>query len=262
MAQIGLRYPVVAELVETTNGTSYKNGMDLEEARNLEVSIETATNPLYGSDRIVEDETYFDSGTISFEATRLLKEKRAFLLGNQLVSAGIPGKPDIMEVVSSDGDVAPYVGFGIYMPIVHYGVKKYRAVWFTKVKFSEPNIQGQTKEQGAVTYQTPTLSGTVERDITGKWKREVTVDSEAEAKAWLNAIAGIGVPADKTALEAAITTAETLVSEDYTSQSWVAFANALAKAIAVVADPSVSQSLIDNALSDLEDAQLALIERL
>lgn len=261
MAQVGLRYPVAAKLVETDVTASYTDGIDLEEARNIEVSIDTAESGLWGSDREIENDIVFNGGTISFEATRLLIEKKAYLLGNSLVSAGIPGKPEIKELVSADGDIAPYVGFGVYMPVKHYGATKYRAVWLKKVKFSEPSIQGQTREEGETQYQTPTLEGTVERDATGQWKREVTVDNEADAKAWLNTIAGIGLPSDKTALNAAITAAGALDSEDYTSASWVALAVALADASAVAADPGVPQSRINAATLALTTAQSELVER-
>ncbi len=261
MAQIGLRYPVVAKLSEVDGVVSYDNGMDIEEARNLDVNITTEESSLWGSDRPVESETIFTGGTITFEATRLLPEKRAFLLGNKTVSAGIPGKPEITEIVSSENDVAPYVGFGCYMPVAHYGGRKWRAVWLTKVKFREPNIQGQTREEGATQYRTPTLEGVVERDITGKWKREITVDTEADAKAWLNAIAGIGVPADKTALNSAISDALELDPEDYTSASWVEFANALAHAQAVAAAINPTQAQVDDALDALTVAEGNLVER-
>lgn len=89
------------------------------------------------------------------------------------------------------------------------------------------------------------MEADIHRDVTGVWKRDIVVDSEVQAKAWLNELANIGEPADKTTLSAAIVAAELILSEDYTSASWVAVALANAQAVEEMTSPT--QSEVDGA---------------
>ena len=97
--------------------------------------------------------------------------------------------------------------------------------------------------------------------LQGAWKRDVVTNTESQAKAWLNELANIGEPANKTELTAAIDPAALLIAEQYTSASWVAFANALADAQTVETMESPSQSRVNDALLALTLAQAALVER-
>ena len=63
---------------------------------------------------------------------------------------------------------------------------------------------------------------------------------------------------DKTALNAEIASAQTLRQEDYTSDSWGPFAQALAEAVKVSEDSNAAQTQIDSALEALRTARNAL----
>lgn len=65
--------------------------------------------------------------------------------------------------------------------------------------------------------------------------------------------------ADKTALNAAIEEAKKLVKDDYTSESWTAFAEALAAAEKVAADETASESEVSQAVADLAKAKAELV---
>lgn len=260
MAKIGLQYPVFSPLTETDNAVSYGSGVVLGKAITVSTSISVADVKLYGDDGVAEEDKSFDSGTLSFNSTHLGQEEKALILGHTLQSAGIAGYPEIMEIVSKDGDEGPYGGFGFYGKEKINGTTKFHAYWLTKVKFKEPNDELETKGE-TTAFQTPTIEGDIYRDVLGMWKRDIVVDTETQAKAWLNELANIGEPASKTALTAAITAAELLVAEDYTSASWVDFANALADANLVEAMTGASQSRVDAATLALTTAQAALIER-
>ena len=69
------------------------------------------------------------------------------------------------------------------------------------------------------------------------------------------------IPVDKSALAAAIAEAEALVQDDYTSDSWSAFAKELADAKAVLADDDATQQAVNDAAAALESAMEALVER-
>lgn len=66
------------------------------------------------------------------------------------------------------------------------------------------------------------------------------------------------VPVDKTALQALVDTAEQCVQQDYTPESWQPFAQALAQAKLVLADPDADQAAVDAAYGALESAMNAL----
>lgn len=65
-------------------------------------------------------------------------------------------------------------------------------------------------------------------------------------------------PAEKTALENAISDAEKLKSDDYTEESWALFAETIEKAKAVLMDEKAVQEEVDAVVKELEDAKSAL----
>ena len=69
------------------------------------------------------------------------------------------------------------------------------------------------------------------------------------------------VTVDKTALETAINTYKDYKEDDYTAESWTAFAKALADAESVVAKEDATQEEVDAAKAALEDAKEALVAK-
>ncbi|MBW3093139.1 FIVAR domain-containing protein, partial [Bifidobacterium sp. 82T10] len=67
--------------------------------------------------------------------------------------------------------------------------------------------------------------------------------------------------ADKTALDAAVKTAESKKQDAYTPESWTPFAKALADAKTVQANADATQTEVDNATKTLTDAQSALTKK-
>ena len=65
------------------------------------------------------------------------------------------------------------------------------AKWLKKTQFSEPNDETDTKGE-TVTFQTPTIEGTVFQMSDGSWKEQAEFTDEAKAVEWLNKKAGIG----------------------------------------------------------------------
>ena len=185
MAKVGLKYPIFSELTETDTAVSYGSGVVVGSAISISTSINVSDVKLYGDDKVAEEDKSFDSGTLTANITHLSQENRALLLGHTLQSAGISGHPEIMEIVSKDNDEGAYGGFGFYGTEKVDGVVKYHAYWLTKVKFKEPNEELETKGE-TTAFQTPTIEADIHRDVTGIWKRDIVVDGEAQAKAWLN----------------------------------------------------------------------------
>lgn len=65
------------------------------------------------------------------------------------------------------------------------------AKWLKKTQFSEPNDETDTKGE-TVTFQTPTIEGTVFQMSDGSWKEQAEFTDETKAVEWLNKKAGIG----------------------------------------------------------------------
>ena len=188
---VGMMYPVFAPISAHTDGSmpTYGTGFVIQEARNATVNREYQNNPLYGDDRIVDDDNGMTGLTISFEPTGLSEDDRKKLLGEEESEVtGISGQ------WVSDNET-PWGGFGYIRKMRLNGVKSFEA-WITlKVKFQEQSMATNTKE-GSISWGTPTLNGSAAGlyvDETDKLRFELhkTFSSISAAKAWLNAMLNV-----------------------------------------------------------------------
>ena len=188
---VGMMYPVWAPLATHTDGSmpTYSAGSVIQEARNATVTREYANNPLYGDDRIVDDDNGLTGLTMSFESTGLSDADRKVLLGEEdYGTSGVSGQ------WVSDNET-PWGGFGYIRKMRLNGVKSFEAWWTLKIKFQEESMATATKE-GSITWNTPTLNGRaagLDVDSSGKMRFQLhkTFNSITDAKAWLNTMAGI-----------------------------------------------------------------------
>ena len=188
---VGMMYPVFAPLTTHTDGSmpTYGNGVVIQEARNATITRTYNDNPLYGDDRIVDDDNGLTSLSISFEPTGLSDSDRKLLLGEEdYGTSGVSGQ------WVSDNET-PWGGFGYIRKMLLNGVKSFEA-WITlKVKFQEQSMATNTKE-GSISWGTPTLNGNAAGlyvDETDKLRFELhkTFSSISAAKAWLNAMLNV-----------------------------------------------------------------------
>lgn len=189
MAFVGLKYVVAATLKteEKVAANTYDSGFVVGKAMKANIQINAANAFLYGDDAVAESDTGFTSGTVTIGTTKMTDDIQSKLLGHKQDTgdAGAAG-----EITGNIEDIAPYHGVGFYAPKLDDHKRKYRAIWFTKVIFADPNESLETK-QGSTNFVTPELAGTIMQDAKGDWKKEQTFDTEAEAIAYLNAKAGI-----------------------------------------------------------------------
>lgn len=172
MAKIGLKYPV------------YKGAVNegvIGKAITADISIEMSDAKLYADDALAESDRSFKSGTISLEVDELSDVILGEFLGHAIATD---------EMTAKSTDVAPYVGIGFYGVKMVAGVKKYRAIWFPKVQFSEPTDSNKTKGE-SLEFGTQTIEGTIMKDASDIWKNEKTLATEAEAVTYLKGKAGI-----------------------------------------------------------------------
>ncbi len=188
---VGMMYPVFAPLDTHTDGSmpTYGTGVVIQEARNATITRTYNDNPLYGDDRIVDDDNGLTSLSISFEPTGLSDSDRKLLLGEEdYGTSGVSGQ------WVSDNET-PWGGFGYIRKMRLNGVKSFEA-WITlKVKFQEQSMATSTKE-GSISWGTPTLNGNAAGlyvDSSDKLRFELhkTFSSISAAKAWLNAMLNV-----------------------------------------------------------------------
>ena len=188
---VGMMYPVFAPLTTHTDGSmpTYGTGSVIQEARNATVTRTYNDNPLYGDDRIVDDDNGLQALTMSFESTGLSDADRKLLLGEEdYGTSGVSGQ------WVSDNET-PWGGFGYIRKMRENGTKKFEAWWTLKIKFQEESMATATKE-GSIQWNTPTLNGRAAGlyvDSTDKQRYQLhkTFSTASDAKAWLNTQAGI-----------------------------------------------------------------------
>lgn len=190
MAMIGLKYPVVGKYSESGGTVSHTDGMVLAKAIQANMSINLFSATLYADDGLAESDKGFQDGTIDLNIDDLSQDAAKFIFGANEAAGGVTGDDTTKMLVYKGDDDVPDVGVGFYAPRKKSGVRSYRAIFFTRVKFGYPNETLDTKGE-QVTYGTPTIQGTIQLDATGEWKREITVADEAKAIAWLKTQAGI-----------------------------------------------------------------------
>ncbi len=260
MAYIGLKHPVFAPITAEPASSlpTYGAGLVVGHAIAANVTIELSESKLPADDMIVEIDNSFVSGTISTGIDDLSDEVLQAWLGNKKVTVG-----GVDVIRSAANYEAPEGGFGYYRVRKKNGVRSFRAYWYYKTKWGMPSEEAATKPDGSIEWQTPSIEGAImtAQDADNSWRDMATFATEAEAVAWLEELANIGEPADLTDLNTAITAAQVLDPEAYTSVSWVDVAVALDEAVAVTAMESPSQTRVDQAESVLTTAMASLVER-
>jgi len=191
---VGMMYPVFAKLNSHTDGSmpTYGNGVVIQEARNATITKTYNDNPLYGDDRIVDDDNGLQALTVSFEPTGLSDSDRVLLFGEKV--AAIPGHTGMTGQWEGDNET-PYGGFAYIRKMRNNGVKKFEAWLILKVKFQEESQATNTRE-GSISWGTPTLNGRaaslyVDSSDEAKFRVHYTFDTIAAAKQWINSMLNV-----------------------------------------------------------------------
>jgi phi13 family phage major tail protein len=188
MAEIGMRYPVWAELTSESNNTPvYGTGKVMGKAISANLTWEKDDSELYGDDAVAETDGSIVGYNLDLGTTQLAEDVEAAILGYKKV-----GDTDEYEITD---DPAPYGGVGYIRVLKRNGVRLYKAVWYPKIQFGKNSESSNTKQRN-ISWGTPTLNGkglAVYNDSTGKAKfRQQRVFSSLEsARSYLNSKANI-----------------------------------------------------------------------
>ena len=179
MAKIGLNNFRYAIATIASDGTiTYGGAKKPAKAISFNFTPNKSDASLYADDFLAESDTQVTGGTCTMGIDRLDDITMADLLGHS-VSNG--------EVISSTNDVAPYVGLGRVVRLMQDGQQKFRATFFAKVKFSEPNEDNNTKGE-SVSFETYQIEGAVAIPDDGVWRRSEIFNTQAEAIAYLEGL--------------------------------------------------------------------------
>jgi len=169
LATIGLDKLYYAKITEGVNGEeTYATPVQLAKAIQAGLTVDLAEAILYADDGAAYVIKDFKSGKLSLGVADIGITAAQDLTGAMLDSNGV-------LVSASENDGSPVaIGFRARRPN-----GKYRYFWLYRVKFGMPSTNLQTKGD-SITFQTPTIEGTVMRrnkpDGKGNhpWKAEVT----------------------------------------------------------------------------------------
>lgn len=178
MAKKGLEYVVFGKLQE--NGT-YKEGKRLSPAAAFNGTPAKSNAKDYGDNVLQEVDNSVTGATLSVELNNDVDEIYTYLLGHTKTE-GENG-----EISFKSTDEAPFVGVGA----VGMSENKWVVKFYTKVKFSEPNDENQTKQENT-TFTHVTLEGeAMVPEDSKEWKIRATFGTLKAAKDWLNKKVGI-----------------------------------------------------------------------
>ena len=181
MAKKGIRYAVFATRTETvSSGTvtvTYSDGKVLSPVAGYNGSMDKTNAKDYGDDHVVDTDKTVTGGTLTVELNEDNDDIYTMLLGHSKST-------DVVQY--RDSDVAPFVGTGA----IGQSGSAWKARWYTKVQFSEPNDDNSTRTEN-VTFGHISLEGEILIPDDGLWKETEVFETLAAAKTWLNGKAGI-----------------------------------------------------------------------
>ena len=217
MAIKGLTTPVFADYTFNGSKVVYQNGFVCGSAIEYGVEIETSeNNPLYGDDRIIEnDYGTFNTGRLTLNTSDLTQIDSKRLLGLKEVQVEV-GEGSVTELVTDDDAKTTPKGFGINETHQINGVDKYRAVILCKVAMSIPAEAATTKGE-SIEWQTKEIEGTVNRsdenteNYKHPWKREAWFDTRDAAMAYLRTVLNVLDTVNATS-QAGTDTGETIIT--------------------------------------------------
>lgn len=176
MAKVGLtdfRYGIATEAANgtITYGTPKKPG----KAISFTFEPTKSDASLYADDALAEHDSSVTGGTCTMGIDREDPNTYAELLGHTVTQG---------EVVSNTNDVAPYVGLGRVATLMRDGAYKYRATFFSKVAFSEPSEENNTRGE-SVEFGTYEIEGVVAVPVDGNWRKWKEFDTKEAAISYL-----------------------------------------------------------------------------
>lgn len=180
--KIGAKYPCFAPIATEPTGQlpTYSTPITvIGELVSSNLTITLATGDLYSDDALNISVSDFVSAQVAMVTDGLDDEAAGAIYGATIEEEG-------SLVTYNVGDEAPYGGLAYYCQMKSKaGGTYYKGYFFPKVQAAMGNDNSSTKS-GSVTFSTNNTNFTVMKADNGDWMQTEVLNSETEAKAWVN----------------------------------------------------------------------------
>ena len=193
MAKFDLRHIQCAKYVNTNGTIAFTDKTLVGDAMQANISLRFAEGRLYAESHLAEFIRKCTGGTISLGVKYIKTAAQKLMFGltekTRSVTPSGGSATNVTSLVTKKNTVGNYVGISFYSPSMYDGVEKFDCVFIGKSMFGEPDMTLQTAGEN-IQFNTPTTSGEFLADDSsdGQIKEVVTVDSEALAIAWCDAV--------------------------------------------------------------------------
>ena len=193
MAKYDLRYIQCARYVNTEGVISFTDKQKVGDAMTANIELRFAEGRLYAESTLAEYIRKCTGGTISLGVKYIKEAAQKLMFGLTEKTRSITPQggtaTSVKSLVTKRNTVGQYVGVSFYTPALYEGVEKYDCVFIGKCMFGEPSESTQTAGEN-IQFQTPVTNGEFLADDSenGQIKEVCTVDSEALARAWCDAV--------------------------------------------------------------------------
>lgn len=200
MAHIGMRTPKFWPITTRTDGSAitYGSPVVIGKGVNAQVTFDTADNPDYGDDVIVDNDKGVNGYNITLETNDMSKESRAAVLGWKPVTTGTT--TPVITKYKITGEEPPEGGFSFIRVKKSSGVVSYEAFFFHALQFSDGGENASTKQK-QIQWNHQTVNGTgigVYLDSTGEvqYFDYMEFATLTAAETWINGEANYTPPAN------------------------------------------------------------------
>ncbi len=193
MAKYDLRYIQCAKYVNTNGTITFTEKQKVGDAMTANIELRFAEGRLYAESVLAEFIRKCTGGTISLGVKYILQAAQKLMFGlsekSRSVTPAGGTATEVTSLVTKRNTVGQYVGVSFYTPALYEGVEKYDCVFIGKCMFGEPSESTQTAGEN-IQFQTPVTTGEFLADDSedGQIKEAVTVETEALARAWCDAV--------------------------------------------------------------------------
>ena len=193
MAKYDLRYIQCAKYNNNNGVISFTDKQKVGDAMTVNIELRFAEGRLYAESVLAEFIRKCTGGTISMGVKYILQAAQKLMFGmserSRSVTPAGGTATEVTSLVTKRNTVGQYVGVSFYTPALYEGVEKYDCVFIGKCMFGEPSESTQTAGEN-IQFQTPVTNGEFLADDSedGQIKEAVTVDTEALARAWCDAV--------------------------------------------------------------------------
>lgn len=170
---------------------SYSEQTSVGDAMTANIELTFAEGRLYAEGGLAEFMRKATGGNISMGVKYIKRPAQILMFDHKIKTREVNGK-EVESIMSTAGDISNYVGVAFYAPDKIDGETKYTCVLLRKCLFGPPSKSYNTAGEN-IQFNTPTTTGMMMPDESEEQGIDevATVDTEADAKAWVDVVLGI-----------------------------------------------------------------------